>query len=435
LRGPLCGLVLSDLHALCVDSGRVSLMELAQQAERVALMSADGQQRLQRFLSEVLPAVYRAPRTEIVPWVEALWLRLGGPSVCLDDVDRDAAERALARLAALEQSTGLWQRQSVTQAMESLYAGENSDPVAQRVQLMTLHKSKGLEFGTVILPALGRQGRGDDRRLLDWYESTVDGRPSLLLAPIDAPGIHDSQRSAIGRLLRRFKSRADEAERLRQAPFKRSTATWTLPALDTFVWQYTPPLKLETAAIDYDWQGSTARDVGTAVHRELQRLADVAHSDRVPPGSEDLGRITRQLRTLGVVETSLDDAVAQVTQAVRNTLDDERGRWTLHNHEDARSEWALSVPRLDAGRIVGIERIIIDRTFIDEGGTRWIVDYKTGSHAGGDLEAFLDREVERYREQLETVDGESWRGSCAMCLNPEKPNQPSLFKIHDQVID
>jgi len=177
--------------------------------------STDGQQRLQRFLSEVLPAVYRAPRTEIVPWVEALWLRLGGPSVCLDDVDRDAAERALARLAALEQSTGLWQRQSVTQAMESLYAGENSDPVAQRVQLMTLHKSKGLEFGTVILPALGRQGRGDDRRLLDWYESTVDGRPSLLLAPIDAPGIHDSQRSAIGRLLRRFKSRADEAERLR----------------------------------------------------------------------------------------------------------------------------------------------------------------------------------------------------------------------------
>ena len=498
LRGPLCGLVLSDLHALCVDSGRVSLMELAQQAERVALMSADGQQRLQRFLSEVLPAVYRAPRTEIVPWVEALWLRLGGPSVCLDDVDRDAAERALARLAALEQSTGLWQRQSVTQAMESLYAGENSDPVAQRVQLMTLHKSKGLEFGTVILPALGRQGRGDDRRLLDWYESTVDGRPSLLLAPIDAPGIHDSQRSAIGRLLRRFKSRADEAERLRllyvactrarrqlhlvatlacaddgmakppahgsllaplwsglaaeyarlrdplpesdssdtdvvdqhsaedegaldQAPFKRSTATWTLPALDTFVWQYTPPLKLETAAIDYDWQGSTARDVGTAVHRELQRLADVAHSDRVPPGSEDLGRITRQLRTLGVVETSLDDAVAQVTQAVRNTLDDERGRWTLHNHEDARSEWALSVPRLDAGRIVGIERIIIDRTFIDEGGTRWIVDYKTGSHAGGDLEAFLDREVERYRKQLETYRRLMQR------IDPEHPVRVGLW--------
>ena len=32
---------------------------------------------------------------------------------------------------------------------------------------------------------------------------------------------------------------------------------------------------------------------------------------------------------------------------------------------------------------------------------RWVVDYKTGTHEGGDLEAFLDREQERYRKQLE----------------------------------
>ena len=32
---------------------------------------------------------------------------------------------------------------------------------------------------------------------------------------------------------------------------------------------------------------------------------------------------------------------------------------------------------------------------------RWIVDYKTGTHEGGDLDTFLDREQERYRKQLE----------------------------------
>ena len=43
----------------------------------------------------------------------------------------------------------------------------------------------------------------------------------------------------------------------------------------------------------------------------------------------------------------------------------------------------------------------IDR--IDQVGpsTFEIVDYKTGPHRGGDVEAFLDREQERYRGQLE----------------------------------
>jgi ATP-dependent exoDNAse (exonuclease V) beta subunit len=45
--------------------------------------------------------------------------------------------------------------------------------------------------------------------------------------------------------------------------------------------------------------------------------------------------------------------------------------------------------------------IVIDRTFVDEQGVRWIVDYKTGMHEGGDLQAFLDSEQARYREQLE----------------------------------
>ena len=43
---------------------------------------------------------------------------------------------------------------------------------------------------------------------------------------------------------------------------------------------------------------------------------------------------------------------------------------------------------------------IIDRTFIDEQGSRWVVDFKTSTHEGGGLDAFLAEEVERYRPQL-----------------------------------
>ena len=44
---------------------------------------------------------------------------------------------------------------------------------------------------------------------------------------------------------------------------------------------------------------------------------------------------------------------------------------------------------------------MIDRVFRDAGGSRWVVDFKTSSHEGGDIEAFLDGQRERYKAQLD----------------------------------
>jgi ATP-dependent helicase/nuclease subunit A len=44
--------------------------------------------------------------------------------------------------------------------------------------------------------------------------------------------------------------------------------------------------------------------------------------------------------------------------------------------------------------------LVIDRLFRDADGRQWIVDYKTSSHEGADIEIFLDRERERYAVQL-----------------------------------
>ena len=45
--------------------------------------------------------------------------------------------------------------------------------------------------------------------------------------------------------------------------------------------------------------------------------------------------------------------------------------------------------------------VIIDRLIVDEHGDRWLIDYKTSSHEGGDLEGFLAQEAERYGPQLQ----------------------------------
>ena len=93
----------------------------------------------------------------------------------------------------------------------------------------------------------------------------------------------------------------------------------------------------------------------------------------------------------------MDEAAQRVEIALARTLEDERGRWLLdHHHHDAQCEYALT-------GIVEHEpvNVIIDRTFVDQQGVRWIIDYKTGGHEGTDTGAFLDSEQNRYRPQLQ----------------------------------
>lgn len=477
LRGPTCGLRLTDLHALVDASEQAPLMELLVDPARRAALSADGERRAARFVECVASAVERAPREAVMPWVEAAWLRLGGPAACRDAVDLGAAERCIARLAELERDGVLRQRQSVSAAMARLFAGEGVDADV-RVSLMTLHKSKGLEFDAVVLPSIARAGQADRPRLMEWYRTSVDGAPGLLLAPIDRTGAPSATRNPVGRLLQRFRNRAGEAERLRlfyvactrarsrlhlvatlatddggrakkpaagsllaplwdavapwcevpepcgpthdddsfdglgpdaapdepvAPPLVRVVSDWTPPAFERFAWAVRPLEGPDAVVVDREWQGTTARDVGTVVHRALQRLALAPPVERRVPNSADVERLEREMRTLGVAEALLDETVGQVVEAVRNTLSDPRGRWILDGaHTEPRCEWALTVPRFSPdGEYVGARSLIIDRTFVDADGVRWIVDYKTGAHEGGDAETFLDRELERYREQLD----------------------------------
>ncbi len=136
--------------------------------------------------------------------------------------------------------------------------------------------------------------------------------------------------------------------------------------------------------------------MGTVAHRTLQLISKGRGAPWTPknvPARREQFR--RALQRLGVPDSEMKEATTRVEQAVARTLADPKGAWLLEGHQDAESEMALTAV-LD-GETVHVQ---IDRTFVD-GGVRWIVDYKTGSHEGAELEGFLDSEQERYRAQLE----------------------------------
>jgi hypothetical protein len=97
-----------------------------------------------------------------------------------------------------------------------------------------------------------------------------------------------------------------------------------------------------------------------------------------------------------VVEGELDAALDRVVAALASSLEDPRGTWLLGPQANARNEYRISTA-IDGVR----RRLVIDRMFEDREGRTWIVDYKTSSHEGADLERFLADEEKRYRDQLE----------------------------------
>jgi ATP-dependent helicase/nuclease subunit A len=198
---------------------------------------------------------------------------------------------------------------------------------------------------------------------------------------------------------------------------RRLTSDWAPPELPLAPQLARLPLaqrSLET--LEFSWVDETRRHIGTVVHAALQAFGGVAELPSRGWLESRAERYREQLRRHGVAERDLGWAAAEVVEALSRTVGDARGRWILApEHRNAGSEVALT--GMTGGRLVSV---VVDRSFVDEEGTRWVIDFKTSTHEGGGLEEFIGQQLERYRGQLETY------AALARGLGPE-PVRAALY--------
>jgi ATP-dependent exoDNAse (exonuclease V) beta subunit len=483
LRAPWCGLTLAELALLGDRHEPLTVWEALQSGPHLDAFAAPARARLERVAGVLARAFADAPRLAFGAWVEATWLALGGPSACRDAEELAHAEAFLKALSrrALEPD---W---SGPQDLDELLAALFATPAAaapEAVQIMTMHRAKGLEFDRVILPGLGRRPGGSGEPLLRWLDLPRAREGSdLLLAP--SPTATGERLDPLNRYLKRLARQRSDFERVRllyvattrarlelqligqtsvkhpeRAPagtllasfwpvlgeaflaaperaapqstsspateagaprrLRRLSAEWqppSLPAPPPFVGLEVANYEPETG-VKIDWAGETARDIGTVVHAALARLAlgAAAAWESVAPTSVSTAELRAELVALGVAGEELADATRTAAAAITTTLGDPRGRWVLDpRHREAASELPLS--GIFEGRLVNV---IIDRSFIDAEGIRWVIDFKTSTPHGDDLEAFVATELELYRPQLEKYV------ALASALGPE-PVRAALY--------
>ena len=487
LRAPYIGLDLADLDALVSGNTTNILLDAisvyADGKGGQTTLSMNGQHRLMRTAPVLLEAIGRRGRQSVRSLIESTWTRLGGPA-CVDNASElNDAATYFDLLGSLEDENLPIDHDTLNLRMEKLYA-EPDAGADKKLQVLTIHAAKGLQFDTVILPGLNRAPAGDDSKLLHWFE--LAGKDKIVMSPMRNTAEKEKQKKSgdlikyiasvekqrrsleDGRLLYVAATRAvrdlhlfaaikpntkDEVKtntssllgglwpaiKEVQTPLIEQAARDFQPAEDTPVTRLPgdyrrladdwllpdPPKPVQSASaeqaeaqdyIEFSWAGEDARLTGNLVHRILQLIGEqgLDHWEASGGFAKRTNWCRQQLASEGVQKDKADAIIISTTKAITNCLASRQGRWILENHEDAHCEYAITTILDNRPR-----NLVLDRTFI-ENGTRWIIDYKTSSHGGGDLEGFLNNETSRYREQLQ-------RYQLAMAITESQPIRAALY--------
>lgn len=199
LRAPWCGLDNNDLHKVSTfdlaeknprvnDTAFAVIWPQLQLHEQISGLSDNGKAILARVVTTLEQALLERYRKPLRQWIEGIWFALGGPATLLDANDQDNINSFFALLDKHQQGGSIRDWQAFNNAIDRLFAAPRAD-ADPKLQVMTIHKSKGLEFDTVIIPGLDRSARKDDKQLLLWQERiNHHGEKQLLLGSLAATG-------------------------------------------------------------------------------------------------------------------------------------------------------------------------------------------------------------------------------------------------------
>ena len=455
LRAPWCGLELNDLLKVASGNSDTLIWDAVNDEELFNSLSKSGQQRLERTRQVLHRAFKSMGRGSLRNWVEDTWTWLGGPA-CTPEHDLENMQIVLNLIEDYTVGYDVKNLMQFDNYIDALYSVSKVNADKAQVTVMTIHSSKGLEYDAVFIPYLDAWSMPSNNPLMVWGEAEWNSATSsLLFSPIPAKG-GDTLKTyeflknwnkekdilELARLIYVACTRAknelylygtvkinpqgnrdtmlaqlwpgvsncsimeavkpelksDETAEITLPNLARLPAKWHLPEIPDDV--QLDNLGVESPddiKIDFDWAGNLARCVGTVVHEWLQRISKTGINNwSVARLKNERDEWKVKLVSLGVTNKEMPDALDRTHRALENAIEDDRGHWLLgEDHQDSEAEWRLT------GYFDGqIRNVILDRTFVDSKGVRWIVDYKTG-WTDGVVETFLDNEKSRYQDQLE----------------------------------
>lgn len=164
LRAPWCGITLNDLVILFQDDHSSTVWEIIHNTNKMNNISADGKKRINRLINILNDAFEHQNKTHIRRLIESVWINLGGEK-CLHHPNDIVDINKFFDILQTSSTPIAIDFELVEYQITKTYLSDI--PTAEeRIQFFTIHKAKGLEFDTVIIPSLNSTTRSTDKKMI-----------------------------------------------------------------------------------------------------------------------------------------------------------------------------------------------------------------------------------------------------------------------------
>tara|TARA_B100001250_G_scaffold414631_1_gene455005 strand:+ start:5216 stop:7909 length:2694 start_codon:yes stop_codon:yes gene_type:complete len=210
LRSPWCGITWSHLVKLLEDKDDMTIFQILNSKDKFDEISDDSNDRLIR-LRDVLnnSNSYRADST-LTEWIKRTWLDLNGPSLLENSDQLFHIEKFFEILSTIEDKGDLEDPVLLGSHFDTYIPNDNQD--CTNINIMTIHKSKGLEFDTVIILGLGRTSPTEKNKLIDWLEYKNNDNKNLIFSPIHQA---NHENDYLSKFINMIKNKNRDLERIR----------------------------------------------------------------------------------------------------------------------------------------------------------------------------------------------------------------------------
>ena len=190
LRAPWCGISIEDLLIITGQNFEAPILHSLCEATVQAKLSEESYERIIKVAPALSEAVKLRDQLSLADLLRKTFDCLGGHHLIQTHFELESIDLFFDLIRKFERSTPIINADDLEEQIKNTFVSDNPPSASDNpVQILTIHKAKGLEFDHVFLPGLARQPKIEERELLLWHERLNRARvPKLFLAALAGTG-------------------------------------------------------------------------------------------------------------------------------------------------------------------------------------------------------------------------------------------------------